>query len=77
MSQANFNQSMAWLKTLAAQKIEPRQPEKIMAFFASRGLGGFVLENVVAAALVRPFPRAYVVAIYKNPPPIPGIYYRL
>ena len=69
MSQADFNQSMAWLKTLAAKKREPRQPEKIMAFFAGRGLGGFVLENVVAAALVRPFPRAYVVAIYKNSPP--------
>lgn len=40
----------------------------VMAYFAGEDLGEFVLQNVVAASIVKRFPREYVMGIFLNDP---------
>lgn len=60
--------SIDYLKAYAQKITEPKPPRRVIVYLESTGLGGFVLQNVVAASLLRRFPEAYVVVTYRDRP---------
>ncbi len=55
----------AYLKAGAAQW-KQNKPERIVAFFAADDLSGFICQNIVCASIVRAFPQADVLAVYRE-----------
>ena len=53
----------------AARKKQNRAPKRVGLYLAGTDMSGFIRQNVVAAALVRRFPGAYVFAVYRPEPP--------
>ncbi len=53
----------------AAHKKKSRAPKKVGLYLTGADMSGFVRQNVVAAALVRRFPRPHVFAVYRPEPP--------
>lgn len=64
----DLEESIAFLKAYARRKMEPSPPKRIIVYLESAGLGGFVLQNVVASSLLRRFPSAYVLVTYRDQP---------
>ncbi len=65
MDESEFDQMAAYLKAGAAQW-KRGGPERIVAFFAADDLGGFICQNIVCASIVRAFPGADVMAVYRE-----------
>ncbi len=70
MNEEDLSTALEALKTFAGREAVNRsRPRKVVAFFAAKDLGGFVLQNVVAAGILQRFPEAYVAALFKDSPP--------
>ncbi len=70
MNQGDLSTALEALKTFVTEEASNRsRPRKVVAFFAAKTLGEFVLQNVVAAGILQRFPEAYVAALFKDAPP--------
>jgi putative glycosyltransferase (TIGR04372 family) len=57
------------LHELARIGVESRKLGPIIAYFAGDTLAEFVLQNVIAAAVAKRFPRSYMLGTFRNNPP--------
>ncbi len=69
MSGRGLPDSIAYLKDKAKAWTTAQPPGKIVVYLTGGSLGDFIERNIVAASILRHFPKAYALAVYRGQGP--------
>ncbi len=69
MSGRELPDSIAYLKDKAKTWVTAQPPGKIVVYLTGRSLGDFIERNIVAASILRHFPKAHTLVLYRSQGP--------